>query len=775
MHRIQPLPPGMTLLMLIVATLPASADVQARDRDFLPAPTLDLELAAPIRTWDEAVPLGNGLLGGLLWGEGDLVRLSLDRGDLWDLRIPARLEEEDYTWQEIKKEVDRQDQAAVIRRFDSTYNSIKYPTKLPGGRLEIQLAEGQSIQSFRLDLSEAVGSVRLTGGAVIRGFYSADAPVGLFRIPGPAPRALRLVAPGAVKELLYDPARSGSEGDTRWFVQKAAKNLHYAAVVSTKRLPGETLLAVTLTATWDGSDPVPAGRRIVNKALAQGYEECLRPHLEYWHRFWEQSHIDIPDQNILKHYTLVNYYLGAASRPGAPPMPLQGVWTADGGGLPPWKGDFHHDLNTQMTYVSYLTAGHFEEGDVFLDFMVERLPQFRAFARKFYAAPGAAIPGVMTLDGKPMGGWIQYSLSPTNGAWVAWMFYRHWCYTGAPEDLQRAYAFCEAIGTCLEHLLQDDNGTLKLPLSSSPEIHNNSLRAWLKPNSNYDRDCMRALFLGLRDMATTLHLPKSRHWGRLADSLGQVLVDPETEIRMFSEGEPFDASHRHHSHIMGLHPFGLQSIRNEKDRPIIHATLDRVNELGTRAWTGYSFSWIACTFARAGRAEEALRYLDLYVNAFILRNGFHVNGDQLKAGFSGFTYRPFTLEGNFLAPEAVHDMLLQSWDSRVHVFPAMPWRWHDAEFTRLRAEGGWIVSGQWSNNACTRLEIEATRNAQLVLVDSFDGRVAHWNQQVARWENGSIVFDLKAGDKLIGTLDKPAAIPPPPGNVYRGFELPAGK
>jgi len=178
-------------------------------------------------------------------------------------------------------------------------------------------------------------------------------------------------------------------------------------------------------------------------------------------------------------------------------------------------------------------------------------------------------------------------------------------------------------------------------------------------------------------------------------------------------------------------------------------------------------------FARAGRAEEALRYLDLYVNAFILRNGFHVNGDQLKAGFSSFTYRPFTLEGNFLAPEAVHDMLLQSWDGRVQVFPAMPWRWHHASFTRLRAEGGWIVSAQWSKNACTHVEIEATRDAELVLVNRFNGREVRWNRPVTRRESDTFVFALKAGDKLIGTLDKPTVIPPQPAQVYRGFELPA--
>ena len=67
--------------------------------------------------------------------------------------------------------------------------------------------------------------------------------------------------------------------------------------------------------------------------------------------------------------------------------------------------------------------------------------------------------------------------------------------------------------------------------------------------------------------------------------------------------------------------------------------------------------------ARVGQPEEALRLLEIYAKAFILRNGFHANGDQTKSGYSNYTYRPFTLEGNFLAMHAVHEMLLQSWSA----------------------------------------------------------------------------------------------------------------
>ncbi|MCP4451371.1 MAG: LamG domain-containing protein, partial [Planctomycetes bacterium] len=220
--------------------------------------------------------------------------------------------------------------------------------------------------------------------------------------------------------------------------------------------------------------------------------------------------------------------------------------------------------------------------------------------------------------------------------------------------------------------------------------------------------------------------------------------------------------------------FGLMTIEDgPKAQQVINATLDRVNELGTQAWTGYSFSWIACNFARQGRAEDALKYLDIYANAFILRNGFHVNGDQLKAGFSSFTYRPFTLEGNFLAPEVVHDMLMQSWRGVVRLFPAMPWRWHNAEFEALRAEGGWIVSGRYENNACTWLRVKATRDRKLVLRDNFGTRAITWRGPQPTKVGNDYEVLLKAGDTLEATLARPAQIPPAPDNAWMKLALPA--
>ena len=165
----------------------------------------------------------------------------------------------------------------------------------------------------------------------------------------------------------------------------------------------------------------------------------------------------VPDLDIQRHYDLVQYFYGAASRRHAPPIPLQGVWTADSGKLPPWKGDYHHDLNTQLTYWAYLASGHFDQGLSFLDFLWSLKPVHEQFAQTFYGTTGLIIPGVMALDGKPMGGWAQYSFSPTNGGWVAPAFYEHWRYTMDPKFLQeRAFPYCLAAAEALWGLLTPD-------------------------------------------------------------------------------------------------------------------------------------------------------------------------------------------------------------------------------------------------------------------------------------------------------------------------------
>ncbi len=763
-------------LRMLVATLWLFPTAASDAAEHGPEP-LRLHLEGPITTWDEAIPLGNGMSGGLLWGEGSEVRLSLDRGDLWDERLPDLLLQDNWNYDTIRRLVAAGNQAEISRLFDVPYDRIPFPTKLPGGRLVLTLAPSQTCQYFELDMRRAVGQTHL-GDGQLECFFAATRPVAMLRVAGP-PLQFHFQRPQGLDRLGYAAAQFGESPDMIWMVQKAALGLEYAVVVARQRQANATHLAVAIVSNRDGQNPLEVGKQHVHQALEAGYQSVLTEHVQWWDRFWSISSVTIPDPLIQQHYNLVRYFYGAASRPDAPPMPLQGVWTRDDGDLPPWKGDYHHDLNTQMTYLPYLTAGLFEAGESFLNDQWRLLPTYRKFAEHFFHVDGAAMPGVATQAGKPTGGWSQYSLSPTNALWVGQSFYLHWRYTADDQFLaDKAYPWLSAMATGIEQLLQQRNGHLYLPLSSSPEIHDNSLCAWLPPNSNYDLALMRWAFAALAEMAGVLEkTDEQTHWRELLSKLDQPLADDQ-HILMFAQGDPFNASHRHHSHTMEIHPLGTMHIESdERQRATIRATLKRMRELGTRAWVGYSFSWAAAMHARAGEPEAALDFLQKYAHAFILRNGFHANGDQTRSGLSGFTYRPFTLEGNFLCMEAVHEMVLQSWPRDfltnplpiVRVFPAMPWQWHDAAFDRLRAQGGYIVSARRENNATTWFRIEATRDGLLKIRDNFLGQVPQFNRKGVNRAGGHYEIHLNAGESLEATLPKPPEIPPAPENATPPF------
>ena len=421
-----------------------------------PNPASDLELAAPIDRWDEAIPLGNGLLGRARLGRRQSAaavagpRRPLGPPHARDAAA-RRLDLRHDPQGRGREEPGRGERAvrqAVQRRRLSDENPRRTASNSSSAR------DARSSRSGSIFAGRSARAKLADGGAVDV-FYSRDRARGDAAGRGPAP-AGRIVMPTSLKKLGYAEAETVREGETAWALQTASGGLKYAVVATSRRVGDATEIAVTVTSTKDDPDPVaPGASPRASAALAKGYEAMLAPHVAWWKEFWSASAVALPDAAIQRHYDLVQYFYGAASRRGAPPIPLQGVWTADEGTLPPWKGDYHHDLNTQLTYWAYLASGRFAEGECFLDFLWNLLPEHRRFARKFYDAPGAAVPGVMTLDGKPMGGWGQYSLSPIQGAWVGQAFYWHWRYTMDPEFLdQRAYPYCAEIAECLVALLQ---------------------------------------------------------------------------------------------------------------------------------------------------------------------------------------------------------------------------------------------------------------------------------------------------------------------------------
>ena len=303
----------MPVTWVIMAAAGHAAPQAARSR--LPGPDLNLVLAAPIATWDEAVPLGNGLMGGLLWGGDSTLRLSLDRGDLWDERPADGMRWELFTYANLIRKVAEQDYKYIDDVFDRAYRD-SHPSKIPAGRVEISLDPGQRLERFELDLASAEGRAQFAGGARAEAFFSAAQPVALLRIPGAAPRSARLLTPAmvasggvtsagpdsqGVARLGYPPAVFGEEPGLQWYVQDAALGMRYVVALGSTRKGNTTLYAVAVTATMDDPDPLALAKRRVRSALNAGWNTLREPHAAWWARFRSQSRVSVPDSAILRH------------------------------------------------------------------------------------------------------------------------------------------------------------------------------------------------------------------------------------------------------------------------------------------------------------------------------------------------------------------------------------------------------------------------------------------------------------------------------------------
>lgn len=757
-------------LAVLGSTLsPAAIPLQAQ-RAPLPA---DVVRKGEIHRWDEGLPLGNGTLGVLVWGEGNRIRISMDRGDLWDLRRPKATEDPAWTWETMRRLRESGDHGRHIELFDRPYDAFPFPTKLPGGRAELVLDERFRIDGFRLDLAGAAvevnvsrpldGMARLSGSLRVR-LHPAEPIV---RVSGFWVDRVELVRPAGFEKLGAPDAAfsSGGDKDNGWvaFEQETAGGAQALAArwgVSEPPHSGQPYLhsvCLTLLGGAAGSDLSERAVALAGTATDAYRSVWPRDSVRRWSA--EQPWVRIPHVELQAQYDLAAYLYRATTAEGAPPMPLQGLWCADEGGLPPWKGDYHNDLNTQMTYAPYLAANLWDAGRVWLDFNSELLPRYRQFAEEFYGlGKGAAVvPGVMALDGSPLGGWGQYSLSPTNGAWIAWQFAEHWRFSGDRRFLEeRAAPFCFSVGKALLGLLEEvePGGPLRLPLSTSPEYGDNRPEAWLNPNSNYDQALLRALFAACAEMAGAVgDKAQGEHFVAALGRLEPLDVDAESGALTIARGVPLEGSHRHFSHALAIHPLGLLDPSSAADAAVIGATLDGIDALGTRAWVGYSFAWNAAMNAVAGRGDRALERLEQYLLC-TGPNGFHLNGQQRGESITGFTYRPFTLEGNFLAMDAIHRMLLEARPGRLRLFPAVPVAWPAAEFSRLRAHGGLEVSARRGDGATQEVTLFATEPIEFLLADPFPGRpTARWSKAVERAGAGKLRITLGKGQTLRGVAD----------------------
>ncbi len=728
----------------------------------------DLRFGSLASSWDEGIPLGNGMLGALVWQKEGKLRISLDRADLWDLRPTANIGSPEWNFNWVVEQWEKDNYEAVQEMFDLPYDRDPAPSKIPAGALEFDIAGLGSVDSVLLYTADALCEVRWKNGTKLQVFVHATDPVAWYRFTGPGATVRPVLVPPAfnlegtsgaddpvtgqdLRRLGYAKGKLVSEEDRISFKQEGWGGFQYQVAVNHVESDKVAEGCWSISSSYPGWEPQPEAETVSAEHFRNGFLLDFGSHRQWWQGYWAKSAIRLPDPVLEKQYYLDMYKFAAAARDGAPPISLQAVWTADNGKLPPWKGDYHHDLNTQLSYWPAYAGNHLELEAGFINWLWENKPAFEQYTREYYGCSGINVPGVTTLTGQPMGGWIQYSFGPTVGAWLGQHFYKHWEFSRDTTFLKdRAYPWMKDVATFLLGLSEKgEDGMRKLPLSSSPEVNDNSREAWFEKTTNFDLALIRHTFLRAGEMAAILGKEaESRRWHAVLDEWPGFSVDPESGLN-FAPGFPYDASHRHFSHLMAFHPLELiDPSHGPESRAVIDNTLRTLDTYGADWWTGYSYSWLGNLEARAFKGEGAAEALRIFATAFCLPNSFHVNGDQSGKGFSKFTYRPFTLEGNFAFAAGIQEMLLQSHTGVVRVFPAIPAEWSEVSFTDLRAAGAFLVSATMSGGEVKEVHIWSEKGGFFSMLNPFTGPF-EWSGTDLQPRNDTLAIDFRPGQETL--------------------------
>jgi len=692
-------------------------------------PVRFLESTSLANRWDEGMPMGNGMMGTIVWQKNQQIRFALDHAELWDERPMKDLHGPHFSYQWVEDNWKAGTYQKVQEALDHPYDREPAPTKIPGAAIELPISLVGSKPQIRLDLYTASITIQGSNGVKLSSFVDANQYKGWIKIEQlkghfspalvipPYQNAVEtigdVVGGDDLGRLGYPKAMIDSGKQFKSFVQKGWGGFEYRTTIAWKQINDVVELVWTIE-TSHQSLTTSAAVPMLQQALSKGYDAAFNGHQLWWVNHWKKSSINIPDTQLQKQWYITRYLMGAASRKGAPPISLQAVWTADNGKIAPWKGDFHHDLNTELSYWPFYSANDLEGASVFIDHLENNKPNYQAYTKAYFNAKGLNVPGVTTLKGTEMGGWIQYALSPTVACWLAFHYDQQWKYSMNKAFLiNQAYPWFSQVATFIESITRiNENGKRQLPLSSSPEFHDNSSNAWFKQTTNYDLALMLYASKRAAELARLLgKTTDAARWDALYKSFPSIAIMPDNSLAV-APGVPYDFSHRHFSHLMAIYPLSLY--KKELDASVINASLNQLDKIGSSGWVGYSFAWQGNLYAHAGDGEKAAKALRIFSEAFCLpANGFHVNGDQSGKGFASATYRPFTLEGNFAFASGLQDMLIQSHAGYIEIMPALPASWANCSFTQLRTEGAFLVDAKKENGVLNTINVKATVDGHL--------------------------------------------------------------
>lgn len=733
----------------------------------LAAQAVSLWYDRPATEWIEALPVGNGRLGGMVFGGVAEERIQFNESTLWNGGP------HDYTHAgasevlpQLRSLLFEGRQAAADSLASRSFMSVPLTqmSYQAFGDLHLRFRglDGE-VTAYRrdLDLRRAVATTqfRVNGVTYTREvFASHPAGVLVVHLRADRPGALNVSASlasahrGAERTHIGADQLSMRGGVENGAIRFEARLLVRAdggtvtmsdTVAVITRATSATLILAGATnfVRYDdvSADPAARTEHTLRAVRDVAHADLLADHARDHRELFDRTGLDLgagadavrslPTDRRIETYApgrdpeLVallfqygRYLLIASSRPGGQPANLQGLWNDSN--RPPWGSKYTVNINTEMNYWLAEPTGLGELAAPLFSLIEDVSRTGTRTARVHYDLPGWVLHhntdlwrGSAPIDGP------QWGLWPTGGAWLTQHLWWRWEYGGSRTFLQdTAYPLMRGAAQFFVHYLVPDPRTGHL--ISGPSVSPENRGIVMGPTM--DHQLLRDLFartiaaseiLGV-DAAfrDTLQHMRSRLAPNRVGRLGQLQ-------EWLEDRDDPDDRHRHVSHLWGLHP-GSEITR--EGTPELFAAARRSLELRGDGGTGWSRAWKINFWARLQDGDRALALIDSMIRPTRERRvtedgGFYPNL------FSA--HSPFQIDGNFGFTAGVVEMLMQNHQGDVHLLPALPAAWPDGSVTGLRARGGFAIDMTWRQGVLAEAVVQASRGGDVRI--RYRGQVRH--------------------------------------------------
>lgn len=640
----------------------------------------------------EGIPFADGRTGVLVWGGGDTINLTVGRGDLWDHRGGyAWTDEQSYT--NICAAVATRDNDRLKSLFSNepppNWGGRYNPYMLPLGRVVVKIP-GKTVRRGALDTATGLGELSFTDGTGVRLAMSKASHAFAMQFPKDAEYSVRSV-PGTEFDVWKTLANRGFEkarvldgevagvGGFTWKLPVDAP-----AWLSWRKSGREMTLA---TGRGDKApvDDVPFDRMASESAA-------------HWSAFWrEGARVKVPDPVVQQIFDLGMYKFGAMTDPDGFAAGLQGQWLEDDR-LVPWNGDYHFNINVQECYSPAYRGGHFKNLMPLFRMVLSWRPLLRDNARKFVGIDhGYVLPHSVDDRGVCIGGFWTGTIDHASTAWIASMMMRYVRYSGDASFLKSgAFDFMKGAMSVYRAMMEERNGRLSIPIGPSPEWGDSNVQKAVGRDPSFQLAAAHRLAMDLADAAVLLGESPDPMWLDVSKRL-PAFTDGPNGFQLF-EGQPFIASHRHHSHMAGIYPFDTVDFGDPNSRRAAYATYRNWVFKGPGEWSGWCVPWAAILHTRFGSADAAVQMLHNW-KVFYNNPGHGSLHDAFRSGFTVFTGRPtiMQMDGQCAAVTAILELMAHETNGRVEFFKGCPDDWKEVSFENLALSDGRRVSGSRIN------------------------------------------------------------------------------